>query len=100
MELPKIISVDDHVCRAAPRVGDLAPREVSGAGPKVVRKRWGASSSRAAASTRWKKTPGPVGDAWVYDDELIYVHKRHVAIPESAVAGTAAASRSTAASSR
>ncbi len=46
------------------------------------------SASARARSTRWTEDPeGLWGDAWYYEDQLIYVHKRFVAIPQAATTG-------------
>ena len=61
-------------------------RSTGSAGPGRVRKRWGSFQQKGGAKYEMPEDPdGHWGDAWVYDDELIYVHKRFVAIPESAV---------------
>ena len=86
MELPKIISVDDHVVEPPHVWQTWLPEKHRERGPKVVRKRWGGFKLKGGAKYEMEEDPdGLWGDAWVYDDELIYVHKRFVAIPESAV---------------
>ena len=51
-------------------------------GPRIERARWGDFSLAAGASYKQEMTEdGAWGDYWVYEDRLIYVHKRHVAIP-------------------
>ena len=86
MELPKIISVDDHVVEPPHVWQTWLPEQFRERGPRVVRKRWGGFKLKGGGKYEMDEDPdGQWGDAWVYDDELIYVHKRHVAIPQSAV---------------
>ena len=82
MEMPRVVDVDDHVV-SPPTSGETwlteeVPREGS------------AHRARAVGSVR--ETPGAKyvnpedpngqwGDAWYFEDRLIYVHKRFVAIP-------------------
>src|SRR3954447_24192959 len=85
-ELPKIISVDDHVVEPAHVWQTWLPEKHRERGPQVVRKRWGSFKQKGGAKYEMPEDPdGLWGDAWVFDDQLIYVHKRFVAIPESAV---------------
>jgi predicted TIM-barrel fold metal-dependent hydrolase len=85
-ELPKIISVDDHVVEPAHVWETWLPEKYRERGPKIVRKRWGDFKQKGGAKYDMHEDPeGLWGDAWVLDGELIYVHKRFVAIPESAV---------------
>ena len=47
-----------------------------------MRKRWGDFRQKGGAKYEMREDPeGLWGDAWVLDGELIYVHKRFVAIP-------------------
>jgi predicted TIM-barrel fold metal-dependent hydrolase len=86
MELPKIISVDDHVVEPPHVWQTWLPEKHRERGPKVVRKRWGGFKLKGGGKYEMEEDDaGQWGDAWVYDGELIYVHKRHVAIPQSAV---------------
>jgi predicted TIM-barrel fold metal-dependent hydrolase len=86
VELPKIISVDDHVVEPPHVWQTWLPEKFRERGPKVVRKRWGGFKLKGGGKYEMEEDDtGQWGDAWVYDDELIYVHKRHVAIPQSAV---------------
>ena len=81
-ELPKIISVDDHVVEPAARVADVAAREVARARPAVERKKWGPFKLHPGAKYAMEEDPdGMWGDAWYLDGQLIYVQKRFVAIP-------------------
>ena len=51
-------------------------------GPRIERARWGDFALDVGASYKQEMTDdGRWGDYWVYEDRLIYVHKRHVAIP-------------------
>ena len=67
-------------------MADVAPEEVAGAGPRVERKRWGSFKHLSGAKYDMHEDPeGEWGDAWYYDDQLIYVHKKFVAIPSASV---------------
>jgi predicted TIM-barrel fold metal-dependent hydrolase len=82
MDLPKIISVDDHVVEPAHVWQTWLPARFREAGPRVERKRWGPFSHKPGAKYVNTEDPnGLWGDAWCFEDRLIYVHKRFVAIP-------------------
>jgi len=84
MDVPKIISVDDHVVEPSHVWQTWLPEKHRERGPRVERKRWGDFKHRPGAKYEMHEDPdGLWGDAWYYDDELIYVHKRFVAIPQS-----------------
>jgi predicted TIM-barrel fold metal-dependent hydrolase len=86
VELPKIISVDDHVVEPPDVWQTWLPQKFREKGPRVERNRWGAFKLIAGAKYEMGEDPeGQWGDAWYYEDELIYVHKRLVAIPEAAI---------------
>jgi predicted TIM-barrel fold metal-dependent hydrolase len=86
MELPKIISVDDHIVEPPLLWQSRLPSKFRGMGPRIERKRWGAFSLIPGAKYAMSEDPeGQWGDAWYYEDKLIYVHKRHVAIAAAAV---------------
>ena len=58
------------------------PEKYREKGPHVERKRWGAFEHKAGAKYVNPEDPeGRWGDAWYFEDRLIYVHKRFVAIP-------------------
>jgi predicted TIM-barrel fold metal-dependent hydrolase len=81
-ELPKIISVDDHVVEPSHVWQKWLPEKWRERGPRVERKRWGAFKLRKGAKYEMTEDPeGEWGDAWIYDDNLIYVQKKFVAIP-------------------
>ena len=83
-ELPKIISVDDHVVEPAHVWQTYLPEKHREKGPRVERKRWGAFSLKKGAKYEMTEDPeGEWGDAWIYDDQLIYVQKKFVAIPKA-----------------
>ena len=88
-ELPKIISVDDHVVEPPHVWQTWLPEKYRAKGPRVERKRWGAvrAQARAPATTNDEDPDGEWGDAWIYEDRLIYVHKKFVAIPLEATPG-------------
>ena len=81
-ELPKIISVDDHIVEPAHLWQKRLPARLREQGPRIEQARWGDFALDAGASYKQEMTDdGRRGDYWVYEDRLIYVHKRHVAIP-------------------
>ena len=82
MELPKIISVDDHVVEPAHVWQTWLPSKHREKGPRVERAGWAAFVHKPGA--RYENTMDPdgqLGDYWVFEDKIIYVHKRFVAIP-------------------
>jgi predicted TIM-barrel fold metal-dependent hydrolase len=84
-ELPKIISVDDHVVEPAHVWQSWLPERFRAAGPRVVRDRWAPFVHKPGAKYENRTDPeGTPGDAWIYEDRLIYVQKSFVAIPRSA----------------
>jgi predicted TIM-barrel fold metal-dependent hydrolase len=86
VELPKIISVDDHVVEPPHVWQTWLPEKYREKGPRIERKRWGAFVHKAGARYVNQEDPdGLWGDAWYFEDRLIYVHKRFVAIPQEAV---------------
>jgi predicted TIM-barrel fold metal-dependent hydrolase len=86
MALPRIISVDDHVVEPAHVWQTWLPAKWRARGPRVERKKWGSFKHLSGAKYDMVEDPeGEWGDAWIYDDELIYVQKKFVAIPEAAV---------------
>src|SRR5215212_11606957 len=85
MDLPKIISVDDHVVEPPHVWQTWLPEKWQERGPKVESKKWGAFRHKAGARYDMQEDPdGEWGDAWYYDGKLIYVHKKFVAIPQEA----------------
>jgi predicted TIM-barrel fold metal-dependent hydrolase len=90
VELPKIISVDDHVVEPSHVWQTWLPEKHRERGPKVERRRWGDFVHLPGAKYEMHEDPdGLWGDAWYYDGKLIYVHKRFVAIPLEATTDTA-----------
>ena len=88
-ELPKIISVDDHVVEPPHLWQERRPARMRAQGPRVERARWGDFSLDVGASYKQEMTDdGTWGDYWVYEDRVIYVHKKFVAIPQEAITGT------------
>ena len=82
MDLPKIISVDDHVVEPPHVWQTWLPERFREAGPRVERKQWGDFRLRTGARYDMVEDPeGMWGDAWYFEDRLIYVQKRFVAIP-------------------
>jgi predicted TIM-barrel fold metal-dependent hydrolase len=78
-DLPKIISVDDHVVEPAHLWQTWLPARLSARGPRVERRGIGSMEHVGGGSYRQTFEPdGPPADCWVYED-LVYVNKRHVA---------------------
>jgi predicted TIM-barrel fold metal-dependent hydrolase len=85
MEVPKIVSVDDHVVEPPHVWQTWLPEKWRERGPRVERKRWAPFEHHPGAKyTNTESPDGEWGDAWIYDDKLIYVNKKFVAIPLSA----------------
>src|SRR6201986_4736057 len=81
-ELPKIISVDDHVVEPPQLWQDRLPAKMRAQGPRVQQGPCGHFTLDVGASYKQEMVDdGRLGDYWMYEDRLIYVHKRHVAIP-------------------
>ena len=81
-ELPKVISVDDHVVEPAHVWQDRLPAKMREQGPRIERARWGDFALDVGAAYKQEMTEdGRWGDYWLYEDKLVYVHKRHVTIP-------------------
>jgi hypothetical protein len=78
-ELPKIISVDDHVVEPAHVWERYLPQRFKDAGPKVERRGIGHMAHIGGGVYEQAFDPdGPPADCWVFGD-LVYIHKRHVA---------------------
>jgi len=85
MELPKIISVDDHVVEPPHVWENYLPAKYVERGPHVKRGKFGAFTHKTGARYNNEfDEDGIEGDYWTYEDRLIYVHKKFVAIPLSA----------------
>lgn len=78
-ELPKIISVDDHIVEP-PHLWDAwLPKAFRERGPRVERRGIGEMEHIGGGNYRQTFDPdGPQADCWVYED-LVYINKRHVA---------------------
>ena len=78
-ELPRIISVDDHVVEP-PHVWERwLPSTFRDRAPRIERR--GIGAMRHIGGGAYEQTfddDGPKADCWIYED-LVYVHKRHVA---------------------
>jgi predicted TIM-barrel fold metal-dependent hydrolase len=89
VELPKIISVDDHVVEPPHVWQTWLPEKFREQGPSVHRDRFAPFVHMPGARyTNTIDADGELGDYWVYEDRLIYVHKKFVAIPREAVSDT------------
>jgi predicted TIM-barrel fold metal-dependent hydrolase len=78
-ELPKIVSVDDHVVEPAHLWETWLPERFVERGPHVERR--GIGHMRHTGGGQYEQTfdpDGPQADCWVYED-LVYINKRHVA---------------------
>ena len=78
-ELPRIISVDDHVVEPPHLWETWLPAKYRERGPHVERR--GIGRMRHVGGGSYEQTfddDGPKGDCWVYED-LVYINKRHVA---------------------
>jgi predicted TIM-barrel fold metal-dependent hydrolase len=78
-EMPKIISVDDHVVEPAHVWERWMPSKFADRAPRVERRGIGPMKhiSGGVYDITWDPE-GPQADCWVFED-LVYVHKRHVA---------------------
>ena len=78
-ELPKIISVDDHVVEPPHVWSTWLPAKFRDRGPRIERR--GIGEMEHIGGGTYRQTfdeNGPKADCWVYED-LVYIHKRHVA---------------------
>ena len=78
-ELPRIISVDDHVVEPGHVWERWLPARFRDRGPRVERR--GIGSMRHVGGGVYEQTfdpDGPQADCWIFED-LVYIHKRHVA---------------------
>ncbi len=79
MELPRIISVDDHVVEPAHLWATWLPAKHRDRGPRVERRGIGSMEHVGGGTYRQTFDPdGPKADCWIYED-LVYINKRHVA---------------------
>ena len=79
MELPKIVSVDDHVVEPAHLWQTWLPERYRARGPRI--ERHGLGELRFVGGTGYEYTltdDGPPCDIWFYEGQM-YPHKRHVA---------------------
>ena len=78
-ELPKIVSVDDHVVEPAHLWATWLPAKYREHGPRVERRGIGSMEHIGGGHYRQSFDPaGPPADCWIYED-LVYINKRHVA---------------------
>lgn len=78
-ELPKIISVDDHVVEPAHLWEYWLPQKFKADAPRIERRGIGEIKHIGGGSYQQTFDPdGPQADVWVFGD-LTYIHKRHVA---------------------
>jgi predicted TIM-barrel fold metal-dependent hydrolase len=78
-ELPRIISVDDHVVEPAHVWKTWLPEKFRAAGPRVERHGLGGLKFLGGTSYQYEiDESAPPCDIWIYED-LMYPHKRHVA---------------------
>ena len=80
-EIPKIVSVDDHVVEPAAPLADAGcPAKFRERGPagRAARHRRRCSHIGGGTYEQTFDADGPQADCWVYED-LVYINKRHVA---------------------
>jgi predicted TIM-barrel fold metal-dependent hydrolase len=78
-ELPRIISVDDHVVEPAHVWERWLPAKFRERGPHVERRGIGSMKHVGGGTYEQRFDPdGPAADCWIFED-LVYIHKRHVA---------------------
>ncbi len=78
-EIPKIISVDDHVVEPAHLWETWLPEKYKALGPRSERR--GIGTMKHVGGGVYEQTfdpEGPKADCWIYED-LVYINKRHVA---------------------
>ena len=78
-ELPKIVSVDDHVVEPPHLWKNWLPAKYRDAGPRSERR--GIGQIRHLGGGNYEQTfdeNGPKADCWIYED-LVYINKRFVA---------------------
>jgi predicted TIM-barrel fold metal-dependent hydrolase len=79
VEIPKIISVDDHVVEPAHLWQTWLPEKFKERGPRSERRGIGQMHHVGGGTYEQTFDPsGPEGDCWIYED-LVYINKRHVA---------------------
>ena len=79
IEIPKIISVDDHEVEPAHLWQTWLPEKFKERGPRSERR--GIGTMRHIGGGTYEQTfdpDGPKADCWIYED-LVYINKRHVA---------------------
>ena len=79
LEIPKIISVDDHVVEPPHLWATWLPEKFRDRGPRSERR--GIGSMKHIGGGVYEQTfddNGPKADCWIYED-LVYINKRHVA---------------------
>ena len=79
IEIPQIISVDDHVVEPAHLWQTWLPEKFKERGPRSERR--GIGTMRHIGGGTYEQTfdpDGPKADCWIYED-LVYINKRHVA---------------------
>src|SRR5699024_10728548 len=75
-ELPKIISVDDHVVEPAHVWQEYLPQKFKADGPRIERRGIGEMKHVGGGAYEQEFDPdGPPADCWVFGD-LVYIHKR------------------------
>lgn len=78
MNIPRIISVDDHVVEPPDLWSTRLPKRFLHRGPRVVRER---GVMDHTAKGFWRPTEdGPVADVWYYDDVISPLHRLSAAV--------------------
>jgi predicted TIM-barrel fold metal-dependent hydrolase len=79
VDLPRIVSVDDHVVEPPHVWQTWLPKRLRARGPRVERRGIGHMRHVGGGAYEQSFDPdGPQADCWVYED-LVYINKRHVA---------------------
>jgi predicted TIM-barrel fold metal-dependent hydrolase len=88
MEIPKIVSVDDHVIEPPEVWSERLADRYRQAGPRIERHKVAdiAMTGGGEYSLSLDDDDGMWGDVWFYEDRPLYVHKRNTIIPKSAIA--------------
>jgi predicted TIM-barrel fold metal-dependent hydrolase len=89
VDLPKIISTDDHVIEPPEVWVDRLPAKFKDSMPRVERRKVANIELAGGTSYSLKLSEndgdGTWGDVWFYEDAPLYAHKRNTIIPKSAV---------------
>ena len=89
MDLPKIISTDDHVIEPPDVWSNRLPSKYQDVMPRIERRRVANIELAGGTSYSLRLTDdqgeGTWGDVWFYEDAPLYAHKRNTIIPRTAI---------------